>query len=662
VVSSNVILDEGRLKEAVDYFLQQDMFSFDVETVGDNRGQPHLNEVTWMSLGTKGSSIVVPMGHPIGSRLLRYDIEPRLCQDGKTRKYKVPVYEPPPPQIPRDNAFEILRPLFFNDRQIKSAHGAVFDIASTAKYWGEVCYPPYNCSIVSRWLLHEDEHRLKYGLKEQVQRRLGFTYEDKNVGKQIEKVPFRKAAYYAYCDALYAYLLPTEDIPLIKSEGLWDTYLLEMDLLNVLVGIRLSGSPMDVPQLEQLRVDVGQQVVEARETVWEEAGREFNLNSPPQRQHILYGPKKSGGQGLKPWKLTDTGKKRADAGEDMTKVLSGWSTDAESLQAYPTNPVAQAILEYQEVNKLLTTYIVAYLGDDEAGKPCQIFDGSIYADFVQYGTNTGRFSCREPNLQNIPRPDTELGKLIRGAWKAEPGHKLVVGDYGQIELVIFAHYAGHGALYDGFWAGLDPHTVTAARILDKDPDEVAPEERQYYGKTMNFAMSFGAGLNLVASMLGMDQAAAKQVLKTHRMAFPEIYALKQGIIDLCKSREPVPFVLTLAGHRRCLPDINLKGTKDALVKKRMYAERQAVSAVVQGSAADLIKMAMVRFDSDPRCGDDIQLILTVHDELVVHCPEDKAELAAEIMREAMLGDGIQQLINVPLTADVKIVDRWSEAK
>jgi DNA polymerase I-like protein with 3'-5' exonuclease and polymerase domains len=113
---------------------------------------------------------------------------------------------------------------------------------------------------------------------------------------------------------------------------------------------------------------------------------------------------------------------------------------------------------------------------------------------------------------------------------------------------------------------------------------------------------------------------------------------------------------------RRLPDINIRSTKDKLIKKRMYAERQAVSAVIQGSAADLNKMAMVRFDSDPRCGDDIQLILTIHDELVVHCPEEKAELARKIMRDAMLGEGIQQLIKVPLTADVKIVDRWSEAK
>jgi DNA polymerase I-like protein with 3'-5' exonuclease and polymerase domains len=269
-------------------------------------------------------------------------------------------------------------------------------------------------------------------------------------------------------------------------------------------------------------------------------------------------------------------------------------------------------------------------------------------------------NCRQPNLQNIPRPDTDLGKLIRGAWRAEPGYKLVVGDYGQIELVIFAHYAGHGALYEGFWNGLDPHAVTAARILGKEVEEVASDERQYYGKVMNFAMSFGAGLNLVASMLGVDKQTAKHVLEAHRLAFPEIYDLKQSIINLCRSREPVPYVKSLAGHTRRLPDINLKGEKNA--GRRYYAERQAVSAVIQGSAAALIKMAMVRFDSDPRCGDDIQLVLCVHDELVVHCPEDQADLAADIMRDAMIGTGIQQLIRVPLSSDIKVVQSWSQAK
>jgi DNA polymerase I-like protein with 3'-5' exonuclease and polymerase domains len=407
--------------------------------------------------------------------------------------------------------------------------------------------------------------------------------------------------------------------------------------------MRLAGAHVDVPRLIELREELSIEREEREKLVFKAAGCKFNLNSPQQKQKILFGSKRDGGQGLKPWKLTDTGKKQKKAGEEIT----GWSTDDEALESFPTNPVAVSLREYNEVHKLLSTYVLAYLGDEAKGKDPQIYDDRIHADFVQYGTNTRRFSCRDPNLQNIPRPDTDLGKLIRGVWCADPGWKLIVGDYGQIELVIFAHFCGSGALYDGFMEGLDPHSVTAEKL-----DIV-----RQMGKTLNFSMSYGAGMYKVASMLGVDVDLAREILKSHRREFPEIYELKDYIVEVCRSRKPVPYVRTMLGGLRRLPDIN--SSQDGL---RYRAERQAVSAVIQGSAADLIKLAMVRADSMLADIPGAHLVLTVHDEIVLTAPEEHAEQAADVLHEAMLGPDIQKLVKVPLTSDIKIVDRWSEAK
>lgn len=640
-VSSHVILDEARLVEAVDYFQTQPGFSFDYEAQGPHRGVAHLADLSWISMATQGAAIVVPFGHPIGTQITGYHKEPRLCSDGKTRNYTMPDYEPPPKQIPKANVFDILRPLFFREDIIKSAHGAVYDVTACAKDFGEVIPGPLNCTVVQSWLL--DENRRRHGLKYLTKDFYDFYYDDETVGKCVEKYPFNKVAHYSYCDAVYAEILRERFTPQITEQRLDRVYALEMDILNVLVGMRLAGAHVDVPRLVELREELTIEREEREKLVFKAAGKEFNLNSPQQKQTILFGSKRKGNQGLTPWKLTDTGKKQKKAGEEIT----GWSTDDEALESFPTNPVAVSLREYNEVHKLLSTYVLAYLGDPAKGKESQVYDDRIHADFVQYGTNTRRFSCRDPNLQNIPRPDTDLGKLIRGVWCADPGWKLIVGDYGQIELVIFAHFCGSGALYDGFWAGLDPHAVTAEKL---------DIERQM-GKTLNFSMSYGAGMYKVASMLGVDVELAREILKAHRREFPEIYELKDYIVEVCRSRRPVPYVRTMLGGLRRLPDIN--SHNDGF---KYRAERQAVSAVIQGSAADLIKLAMVRADSMLAAVPGAHIVLTVHDEIVLTAPEEHAKQAADVLREAMLGPDIQSLVKVPLTSDIKIVDRWSEAK
>lgn len=653
-MKSSVILDEGVLREVVDYFLTQDAFAFDVETFGETRKVCHLNQISWLSMATKGISVVIPMGHPIGTKVIGEHKERRQYGGTGPRSgvwYNATVldYEPAPRQIKPDTVFDILRPLFFSDR-IKSAHGAVFDISSTAKYFGEVIPGPYNDTVVQSWLL--DENRNRHGLKYLTRDLYHFTYDDEEVGRCVEKYPFATVAHYSYCDALYAWLLYQRFFPEIERQNLTRVYELEMDVLNVLVGMRLCGSHVDVNRLKELKKELAAKREDVKKELFRVAGREFNPNAPRQKQEVLFGPKSEGGQGLSPWKLTDSARKKKKNGELIEDKhdplwIRQWSTDDETLEGYPSNPVARTLREYQEVNKLLSTYVLAYLGNPEKDKPCQVYDERIYAELVQYGTTTRRFSCRDPNLQNIPRPGTEYGTLIRGVWDTEPGWQLVVGDYGQIELVVFAHFAGEGALYEGFMRGDDPHQNTADLV--GIPRQLA--------KTLNFTMSYGAGGRKVSSMLGVEYDEGRVILDDHQRAFPELYALKEDIIDTCRSRRP-PYVRTLLGGMRRLPMIN-----SPVKELRARAERQAVSSVIQGSAADLLKLAMVRADTflGEQCP-ETQIVMSVHDEIVLYSPDHEAEKAKNCLSEAMLGPEIQSLIRVPLTADIKIVDRWSEAK
>jgi DNA polymerase I-like protein with 3'-5' exonuclease and polymerase domains len=315
--------------------------------------------------------------------------------------------------------------------------------------------------------------------------------------------------------------------------------------------------------------------------------------------------------------------------------------------------VIDALLDYQDVYKIYTTYVLGYIGDET--HDCRIYEGRVYTDFVQYGTKTGRFSSRDPNLQNIPRPDTELGKLVRGAFIADEGHKLVVADYGQIELVVLAHYLGRGKLYEGFWEGIDPHVMTAAMVLGKRPEDITKDERQKFGKSINFAVVYGAGISKVASMIGCGNQEAKAVLNKHRAEFPEIYEYKDFVLSECRRNVKDPHIRTILGRKRRVPEINWSDED-----MRHFAERQVFNSLIQGSSADLLKTAMVRYDN--LRADDMQLLLNVHDELVTTAPDGRIDAASEVLREAMTGKEIQALVDVPLTIDLAVADRWSDCK
>jgi DNA polymerase I-like protein with 3'-5' exonuclease and polymerase domains len=431
----------------------------------------------------------------------------------------------------------------------------------------------------------------------------------------------------------------------------------------------LIGAPVDVQAIEELRTDLAKILEGIEAKIYRAAGRVFNINSVPQKQEILFGYKKDGGQALKPIKFS--------------KKTGLPSTDAETLEKYAGNPVVDALLEYAEINKILGTYVISYIGDEENDKPCRIFNGRVHTDLVQHGTVTGRFSSREPNLQNIPRPDTELGKKIRGLFIAPPGFRLLVADYGQMELRILASMIGYGGLYDGFQAGIDAHTQTAALVYNVPVGEVQKWQRSA-AKTLNFAIVYGAGPDKIAKTLKITVEEAKKLLADHFTAFPEIYEFKEYILKIARSRKTDPHIRTIMGRKRRVWEVLPEIAKKEAPKLEWYnpdqpwraersilsrGERQVINSLVQGSLGDIIKLAMIRMHdtlkeyNKKNPGKEIHMILSVHDELVILCPEDQVETGSAFLLEAMIGEEVQDLIKVPLdVGNVVVCQRWSQAK
>lgn len=666
---TNIVLTREHLDRVVEHFSEQSAFVFDVESMPPNeeaaselRGEPSLNKVVWIALATEGMTCVIPMGHPNGDVLVRKSFK-KLHKSDEGNRFIVypPVYDEPPQQLFPSEVFEALRPLFFGDKTI-IAHNAPFDLASVAKYYdGKIPEGEINDTIVLQWLL--DENMFAYGLKGLVEKRYKIKYDHDDVGKRIEIHPFWKVAHYAFMDAKYTWLLWKHLRPYINEEsGLLDVFKLENDLTPVVTKMNMAGVDIDMEAIQALQVEMTELKEIAEAEIYRQAGRKFNINANQQLAEILFAPKKDGGQGIRSKFLTKGGKKKSENGEDLT--WKDYSTSAETLENFKGNPLVDALSHYAVVNKLLGTYVEGYLGNAE--RPCRIHNGRIHGNFVQYGTVTGRLSSREPNLQNVPRPgdeDGDLGKKIRNLFIAPPGYVLVGSDYDQVEVRILAHFAGPGALMDGILAGLDPHSATAAGIYKIPVEEFMARKAagdpqikamRQVAKGVNFAVIYGAGPEKVASMAGVSVAQAKKFMAQHEEMFPEVYRFKKKCLQTARSRRP-PHICTLSGRKRRVRELH---SKEWGIRGR--AERQIINSLIQGSSGDITKMAMVYLDKI--LPPEMDLILTVHDELVIRAPEDRAEEAQALLKEAMLGEHIQSLVRVPITADSAVAKTWGAMK
>ena len=394
----------------------------------------------------------------------------------------------------------------------------------------------------------------------------------------------------------------------------------ELPLVDVLVEMERAGVRLDVGRVREIAARVDEQARALEREVWELAGQEFTIGSPQQLAPILFD------------KLGLSKKRRGK---------TGFSTDARVLAAIrDEHPIIPKIEAWRELTKLASTYLEAFpeLIDD---------DGRLRTTFNQTATATGRLSSTNPNLQNIPIR-TEVGREIRECFVAEPGSKLISADYSQVELRLLAHIAGEGVLVDIFRRGQDVHTATAAQILGGKAD---PGTRSK-AKMVNYGIVYGLSAFGLADRLQIPQEEAQEFIDRYLERFP---AVKRFIDQTIERAKADGYVATLFGRIRRIPELRARQRQT-----RLLGERLAVNMVIQGTAADIIKVAMVRCRNALRdAGLSTRLVLQIHDELLYEAPEDEVEPASEIVRREMAG---AFEMDPPLEVDLAVGDNWLEAK
>ena len=659
----NIITTKEQLNEVVDFYLKQDAFAFDVETVGPRRGDTPINEVLWIALATNGRADVIPMGHPNGELL---DVVYPLTGQGEKRVEKgLParpsdysrdikkatfIYSDAPEQLFPADVFKALEPLMFSKTILKVGHNLLFDLTSVAKYYGgNVPCKPYFDTMIGSFVM-DNRNKNKVGLDDCLEREFGY-HMKKGIGAEVEKYSFRDVAKYSYLDAKYTFLLWKKIAPCIVQSKVDKVMSLEMDVLSVLCDMKLTGAPIDTDSLSDLHEKLLTDIEKSKAQIFIAAGRQFNINSNQEKQYLLYSPVAEGGRGLRPKLLTPKGESNDAAGKELE--YSDYSVSAEALELYrDKDPLVNALLDYADLNKLLTTYVVPYMGGDVTRttsgkskieyKESLLINGRIHCDFVQHGAETGRFSSRNPNLQNIPNPSaSEAGKAIRNLFYAPEGYKLVVADYSQIEPRIIASMSEDPIMLDNYLLGNDIYTTVG--------DTMGVDRKA--GKVLVLSMAYGVGPDKISRSIGCSVTAAKELLDNFSRRFSSVNKYRLKVLAVTRASNP-PFVYTLLGRRRYIPDIM---SSDRGL--RASAERQAFNTRIQGSAADIMKLAMVR--AHALIPKESKLLLTVHDELVTLTPDHLANETAEAIREAMEGINV---LKVPLVADIKTVQRWGEAK
>ena len=411
----------------------------------------------------------------------------------------------------------------------------------------------------------------------------------------------------------------------LTASGLSDLFHgMEMPLMEVLCDMELNGIILDVGRLESFGKDLEQEISKVQQDIYTLCGKEFNLNSTKQLQEVLFVDRN-----------LPTGK----------KTKSGFSTDSdvlEELTFLTQDPVPAMILRYRAASKLLSTYVQALpvlIGSE---------DGRLHTTFIQTGTSTGRLSSKNPNLQNIPIR-TEEGRRIRDAFVPAAGCRLMSADYSQIELVVLSHVTGDDNLRNAFINGSDVHRETAARIYGVFPEMVTPEQRRT-AKTINFGILYGMSAFRLSNDTKMPIKDAKKFIETYFEQYPLVNAF---IEETRKKAQEDGFVRTAMGHIRYIPEIHSSNKT-----VRAAAERMAVNTVIQGTAAEIMKKAMLSIASRMKEeGLKSRILLQVHDELIFEVPEDEIPVMEDLVRDCMEN---AYSLSVPLRVEIETGRSWGE--
>ncbi len=538
----------------------------------------------------------------------------------------------PPRQIRMDEALKRLKPLLEDPAVLKIGQNIKYDISVFARHG--IRLHPIDDTMLMSFVLSAGLHG--HGMDELSQRYLGhapITFKDvAGAGKaqvSFARVALEKATAYAAEDADVTLRLWRVLKPRLRPAEVTTVYeTLERPLAPVLAAMEREGILVDRDMLSRLSADFAERMAGLEAEAYEQAGRAFNIASPKQLGEILFD------------EMALPGGKRTKTG--------AWQTDADILEelAAEGHALPRTIVDWRAVSKLRSTYTEAL---QAAIHPRT---GRVHTSFSMIGAQTGRLSSTDPNLQNIP-VRTEEGRRIREAFIAAPGHVLISADYSQIELRLLAHMADIPALKDAFRKGLDIHAMTASEMFGVPIDGMDPMIRRQ-AKAINFGIIYGISGFGLARQLGIDQSAANEYIKTYFRRFPGI---RQYMEETKEFARATGFVRTAYGRKIHLPDIRSKGPA------RSFAERQAINAPLQGSAADIIKRAMIRMPAAlARAGLKARMLLQVHDELVFECPEAEAGETIDLVRRVMSeADGPAIKLSVPLVIDAKAGPNWAAA-
>ncbi len=599
------VTDPAKLRAFIDGAIAQKYVAFDCETTGLDVTKDTL---VGFSLSVKeGEAIYVPLRGPT----------PEL---GET----------PHPVMPEASALAEIARLFGERKLLVILHNGKFDYQILRRAGAFDALPDRRpaCKLfdtmIAAWILDPDWS--SYGLESLAASQLALETIAYDVvvpkGKTFADVPVPQAIQYAAEDADLTLRLYGKFAPKLNEHGQTGLFTnLEMPLLTILGDMELSGIRLEKEALADFSVELGKDIEATEKDIYALVGHEFNIASPKQLQEVLFTERK-----LTPGKKTKT----------------GYSTDTSVLEDLASEDALPGkILDYRALAKLKSTYVDALpaLADGE---------GRVHTSFMQTGTATGRLSSRDPNLQNIPIRE-ESGRRIRAAFRSCEGYELVSADYAQIELVILAHLSRDANLVDSFKTGVDVHRRTASLIFSVEPDAVTPEMRRV-AKTINFGVMYGMSAFRLANELRIPRGQAASFINTY---FATYSGVTSFIAETKERAKETGYVETIMGRRRYI-----RGISSANKLELSGAERVAVNTPIQGSAADIVKTAMIRVDEALRReGLQTRMLLQVHDELILESPKAEVSRVRELLKTEM--EGVIELA-VPLRVSVESGPSWGD--
>ncbi|NOY61678.1 MAG: DNA polymerase I, partial [Gammaproteobacteria bacterium] len=595
------VMNDAALDRWVERLRTAPLFAIDLETTSLNYMQARI--VGFSMAIEPGQAAYVPVAHD---------------------------YVGAPSQLTLDSTLKKLRPLLEDPELAKVGQNIKYDMSVLANYGITLRGVRFDTMLESYVL---DSTATRHNMDALAERYLNYNtirFEDV-AGKGVKQLTFNQVA----VEQAAPYAAEDADITLRLHQVLWPQLTandasrtvfetIEMPLVPVLCQMERHGVLLDSAMLRSQSEALGSTMKQIESAAHEAAGERFNLNSPKQIQAILY--EKLGLPVLK-----KTPKKQPSTSESVLQELA---------QDYP---LPQLILDYRSLSKLKSTYT------DRLPEQQNTASGRVHTSYHQAVTATGRLSSSDPNLQNIPIRSAE-GRRIRQAFIAPPGYKIVAADYSQIELRIMAHLSVDEGLLSAFSEGQDIHRATAAEIFGIEPEQVDTDQRRS-AKAINFGLIYGMSAFGLARQLGVDRGLAQAYVERYFARYPGVKSFMDCMREQAHEQG---YVETVFGRRLHLPEINSRNAQ-----RRQYAERAAINAPMQGTAADIIKLAMLRVDQWLKSsGVDAAQIMQVHDELVLEVKEEQLVSTIDAVRDAM--SGVASLA-VPLIVDIGSGDNWDEA-